>query len=91
MEKMNETEALEKAYDSLIDTYKSLIDEETKKINAQLNTEALVKIDRDLKANGCNIGLKINETYHIPSLESHIEQYESIIKSLEESKSRLLK
>jgi hypothetical protein len=91
MNLLNEKEAMEQSYKNLIDTYQGLIDECVNKYNAQMNRNAMLEINKDLKEHDCNIGLQFKEQYYIPELESQIKDYESIIGKLQESKKRLLK
>lgn len=69
---------------SLIKTYKKLINEEKNKINAQMMNNASKKVVKELIEEGYSKDIEFKDITDIPTSEWLIEGYEKKIKKIEE-------
>ncbi|MZK53628.1 hypothetical protein [Clostridium beijerinckii] len=89
--RLNEKQAMEGAYNSLIQTFKESLDELVDEYNVEMMRRAMEKINTDLQEHECNIDLKSIKENDLQTIEYRIEQCESKLKAIIESKERFMK
>ncbi len=91
IELINEEEALNKAYNSLIKSMEDGLEKAIDDYNLQMIKDASIKINDDLINNGSDLGINPVEPKNIQVLEDIVNQYQKKLEAIKSSKERLIK